>query len=133
VWIRSRTASVPAIPPRVHSEEEVRAWFRDVVLVHREVWVAQADDSVIGLLVLDGDSVDQLYVEPSWAGQGVGSRLLHVAKERRPRGLELWTFQANAGAARFYERHGFVAVDATDGDNEEGAPDVGYQWRRSSG
>jgi hypothetical protein len=33
----------------------------------------------------------------------------------------------NAGARRFYEREGFVAVDSTDGHgNEERAPDVRY-------
>lgn len=99
-------------------------------LVYREVWVALADDSVIAVLVLDGDSVDQLYVDPGWTGQGVGSGLIHLAKERRSTGLDLWTFQANDGARRFYERHGFVAVDTTDGDNEEGAPDIRYEWRR---
>jgi hypothetical protein len=31
-------------------------------------------------------------------------------------------------ARRFYERHGFVAEATTDGDNEEGAPDVRYRW-----
>ena len=31
---------------------------------------------------------------------------------------------------RFYERHGFTAVEWTDGDNEEGEPDVRMVWRR---
>ena len=51
-----------------------------------------------------------------------------IAKERRPRGLQMWTFQANGGARRFYERHGFVVMEATDGDNEERAPDVRNEW-----
>jgi hypothetical protein len=54
--------------------------------------------------------------------------LLDLAKERRPGGLDLWTFQANAGARRSYERHGFAATSTTDGDNEEAAPDVRYHW-----
>ena len=58
----------------------------------------------------------------------MGSRLLDVAKQHRPTGLKLWTFQANAGARRFYERNGFVGIATTEGDNEEGAPDVLYQW-----
>ncbi len=128
VWLRSRAASVPAIPPPVHSDQEVRAWFEEVVLPSREVWVAETGGTIIALLVLDGDLVDQLYVDPIWTGRGVGSRLLGVAKERRPAGLNLWTFQANVGARRFYERHGFVATETTDGDNEEGAPDVRYEW-----
>jgi GNAT superfamily N-acetyltransferase len=73
--------------------------------------------------------LEELYVLPAWAGRGIRSRLIALAKHRRPAGLELWTFQANAGARRFYERHGFRAVEFTDGSgNEEGQPDVRYMW-----
>jgi GNAT superfamily N-acetyltransferase len=98
----------------------------------REVWVAVVDDEVVALLVLEGDWVDQLYVHPDWTGRGLGTRLLEVAKAERPAGLELWAFQSNIGARRFYERHGFTAVAMTDGDNEEGAPDVRYRWSGTS-
>ena len=55
-----------------------------------------------------------------------------MAKRERPQGLQLWAFQSNTGARRFYERHGFVEVRRTDGrDNEEGAPDVLYRYRAS--
>jgi hypothetical protein len=45
-----------------------------------------------------------------------------------PEGLQLWTFASNASAQRFYERHCFVETRRTDGDNEEGAPDILYAW-----
>jgi hypothetical protein len=33
-------------------------------------------------------------------------------------------------ARRFYERHGFVSVERTDGlHNEEREPDISYVWR----
>jgi GNAT superfamily N-acetyltransferase len=129
LWLRSRAASVPAIPPAVHTDAEVQRWFSDVVLPTHEVWVAQVDDgSVIGLIVLDESWVDQLYVDPPWFGRGVGSRLLTFAKRQRPKGLELWTFESNHSARRFYERHGFTVVDSTDGDNEEAEPDLRYRW-----
>ena len=54
--------------------------------------------------------------------------LVNLAKELHPEHLDLWTFQSNTAARRFYERHGFVAIDATDGQNEENAPDVHYRW-----
>ena len=98
----------------------------------RELWVAVDDISadVTGLLVLADSDVDQLYVDPSWCGRGIGSQLLEQAKRLRPDGLWLWTSQANTRARRFYERHDFVAVHATDGSgNEERAPDVRYAWR----
>ena len=81
------------------------------------------------MMVVDDGWVDQLYVDPTYAGRGLGAQLLDVAKVHSPEGLHLWAFQSNAGARRFYERHGFDSVAMTDGDNEEGAPDVQYEWR----
>ncbi|MZD06742.1 GNAT family N-acetyltransferase [Streptomyces sp. SID5785] len=130
VWLRAFTAALPTVR-RAHDDDGVRAWFTHVVVPSRETWVAVGEDgAVAGLLVLDGDELDQLYVDPDRQGRGLGGRLLALAKERRPAGLDLWTFQVNAGARRFYERHGFRAVEETDGSrNEEREPDVRYAWR----
>jgi GNAT superfamily N-acetyltransferase len=132
VWLRSRAASVPGIPPPVHTDAEVRGWFQEVVFATREVWVAYDRGAVVGLLVLEDEWIDQLYVEPDRTGRGIGGQLIDVAKRQRPSALKLWTFEANVGARRFYERHGFVATDSTAGDNEEGAPDVRYEWSPST-
>ena len=130
-WLRSRAAAVPAIPPSVHPPDEVHAWFEAVVLPSKETWVAEEDGTVLALLVLDEDWIDQLYVAPGHTGNGLGTDLVNLAKARRPRGLRLWTFQTNRGAQRFYEGHGFLSVETTSGDNEENAPDVQYRWRPS--
>jgi GNAT superfamily N-acetyltransferase len=132
LYLRARAAALRAgsIPPGIHDAEDVRAYFASHIVEDCELWVAERDGAVAGILVLDGDFVDQLYVEPQLTGRGIGSALLDVAKRERPAGLQLWTFQSNAGAQRFYERHGFVAVRRTDGrDNEERAPDVLYAYR----
>lgn len=128
LWMRSRAAAAPAIPPPIHGPEEIRGWFVDVVLPTREVWVADVDGTAVGVLVLHGDWVDQLYVDVGSTGRGIGGQLITHAKRQRPEKLQLWVFQSNAGARRFYERHGFVAMERTDGDNEERAPDVRYEW-----
>lgn len=128
LWLRSRAASVPEIPPPVHTDDEVLAWFEAVVFPEREVWVVDEAGAVVGLLVLDGEWIDQLYVEPGRTGRGMGSQLMALAKQQRPSALKLWTFQANTRARRFYERHGFVNTGATDDDNEEHAPDVRCEW-----
>jgi GNAT superfamily N-acetyltransferase len=128
VWLRSRYASIPAIPPPAHSDDEVREWFASVVVPRRELWVIEVDEGLVALMVIDDGWLAQLYVHPEWTGRGLGSRLLNLAKELHPNGLDLWTFQSNVGARRFYERHGFAALEATDGANEEGAPDVHYHW-----
>lgn len=128
VWIRSRRASIPAIPPPIHDDDQVRTYFEHVVLPTYDVWVAESDGAVIALLALHGDWIEHLYVDPDRVGAGVGSALLDVAKRERPGGLRLWTFEANAGARRFYERHGLTPTATTAGDNEEGAPDIHYVW-----
>ena len=73
-------------------------------------------------MALSDSMVEQLYVAPDWIGHGVGRRLLDLAKDRRPDGLELYCFQANACARRFYEGHGFVPVAFGDGTRNDGAP-----------
>jgi GNAT superfamily N-acetyltransferase len=131
VFLRSRHASVPAIPPLVHDDDDVHHYFASVVLPDHEVWIGDADGQVVALLVLGDDFIEHLYVDPDWTGRGLGSELVDVAKTRCREGLSLWTFQSNAGARRFYENHGFKAEAMTDGDNEEGAPDVRYRWTKS--
>ncbi|MER6443932.1 GNAT family N-acetyltransferase [Streptomyces venezuelae] len=53
--------------------------------------------------------MEQLYLDPAWRGRHLGGRFMSLAKEQRPEGLSLWTFQVNEPAHRFYERHGFIA------------------------
>jgi ribosomal protein S18 acetylase RimI-like enzyme len=130
LWLRARKAAVGAIPATVHTDDDVRGWFRSHVIQECELWVAQdGSGRLVGILVLDAEWVDQLYVDPQQTGRGIGGRLLTVAKRERPGGLRLWTFVSNAAAQRFYEGHGFVEVERTDGRrNEEGAPDILYVW-----
>ncbi|MCX5406205.1 GNAT family N-acetyltransferase [Streptomyces sp. NBC_00335] len=128
-WLRSFRTALPTVR-LAHSDQEVRDWFSSVVVPRYETWIAVAGGTVAGLLVLDGEELEQLYLEPSCRGQGLGDRLMALAKQRRPAGLGLWTFQVNGPAQRFYERHGFIAVERTDGlRNEEHEPDIRYVWQ----
>jgi GNAT superfamily N-acetyltransferase len=113
----------------VHTDEEVLAWIRRVVIDVLEAWVVTVDDVIVGIMALDDTDIAQLYLDPRWRGRGIGDLLIAHAKSRRPSGLGLWTFQVNAGARRFYERHGFAEVMRTDGArNEEREPDVRLEW-----
>ncbi len=136
LYLRARRAAEPAIPPGVHDDADVHRWMRDRLVAPGHVWLASGDDGALaGLVALTPGWVEQLYVEPGRTGHGIGSALLGFAKEHEETGgLQLWTFAANTGARRFYERHGFVAVEHTDGSaNEERTPDVRYVWARDPG
>lgn len=130
MYVRARRHAVPDIPPLRNGDARCREWLVGVVLSGREVWLAEAEDAVAGVMLLEEDWIEQLYVDPSWIGRGIGTKLLDVAKSCRPDGLQLWTFQSNHRAHRFYERHGFVPAQRTNGSgNQELAPDVRYVWR----
>lgn len=86
---------------------------------------------LIGFISFREGWIDHLYVLPDAHGRGVGTALLTVARSQYD-DLSLWTFQANTGARRFCERHGFRAVRMTDGaGNEAREPDVLYHWTRA--
>jgi 8-oxo-dGTP pyrophosphatase MutT (NUDIX family)/GNAT superfamily N-acetyltransferase len=128
VYLRSRAFALPTVP-LVHADREVRRWMADEVVGRTDMWVAEVDGTIVALMVLDGGWIEHLYLDPSWMGRGLGDQLVQLAKERSSAGLQLWTFQVNEPARRFYERHGFVAEEFTEGaGNEERAPDVRYRW-----
>ena len=136
ILIGSRMEFMP-FAPSAHPDSEVRHWVRDVLLPTTQATVAVADGNiVVGVLACsrkDGRSwIDQLMLHPAHVGQGIGSRLLAHALATMPVPVRLYTFQQHLRARKFYERHGFVAIEFTDGSsNEERVPDVLYELARS--
>jgi ribosomal protein S18 acetylase RimI-like enzyme len=94
------------------------------------IWLAEDKGRVVGFSGVKDQELTHLYVRPESQGRGIGSALLDHAKAVSPERLELWVFQKNEGARRFYERHGFRLVRLTDGgENMEREPDALYEWR----
>ena len=134
VYLRSFRAALPTVT-LAHPDHEVAEWMRDVVIGERDTWTVERDGEPVALLSLDPPADDgptflnHLYLAPESRGLGIGDSLMALAKAERPGGLQLWAFQANAPARRFYARHGFVEVELTDGlTNEEREPDVRMVW-----
>ena len=125
-----RTAFRVSLPflPEIHTEPEDLGFVALRMLPHKTVWVASVNGAVVGFIAFDEDWIDQLYIHPDHQGQGIGPVLLDKALESgTPK--QLWAFQQNERARRFYEARGFVATEFTDGAaNEEKTPDVRYVW-----
>ncbi len=134
VYMRSKSFALPEVP-EPHTEAEVATWMANDAVTTMDVWVAELDGVIVGQMMLAPGWLQHLYLDPSWMGRGLGERLMSLARQRQPGELQLWAFQSNLGARRFYERHGFDAVEFTDGSgNAERWPDVRYvSGQRSAG
>jgi GNAT superfamily N-acetyltransferase len=127
IHLRSRAAAMPWLPV-LHDEAETRGWMAGVLRGQR-VLVAERSGRPVGFAAVDGEWLEQLYVEPEAFGTGVGRRLLDAVKNDRPAGLSLHVFTRNARGRRFYDAAGFLLVEESDGSgNEELEPDCTYRW-----
>ena len=130
IHLTSRRRAMPYLR-RPHTDDEARGYFaRRVGNPPRVWWVLRHRGQVVAYMMLDGENLDHLYVSPFCQGQGFGSALLDRAKALSPGRLVLWTFQRNERARSFYEARGFRSIGRSDGDNEEGEPDMQYEWRK---
>jgi len=130
LFLAARLSMLPHLG-QLRTEEETGRWMRDVVFPRHSVWLADVAGEIVGFGARDGTWLAHLYVKPGWTGKGIGTRLLEVIVAEAARispVLRLYTFARNAGARRFYERHGFVVTAESDGtSNEEREPDVRYE------
>ncbi|MGJ5178900.1 GNAT family N-acetyltransferase [Bradyrhizobium oligotrophicum] len=114
----------------LHTPVEDRWFYRERVFRDCELWGAFQGDELTGFVAFRNAWIDQLYIRSEAQGRGIGSRLLDLAKDSSDR-LQLWTFQRNTAARRFYERRGFVLIEQSEGTrNEEREPDALYCWTR---
>src|ERR1700730_7640652 len=112
----------------LHTPDEDRWFFNERVFAAFPLWGYFDDNELVGFIAFREGWIDHLYVLPSSQRRGVGVALLRVAQSRSCP-LSLWTFQRNKNARKFYEKHGFILVDVTDGyRNEEKEPDTMYSW-----
>jgi GNAT superfamily N-acetyltransferase len=129
------TDAIAAKPwkPRLHTGAE------DIAFVGRMIdrgWVTVAEHidlpTLHGFLARENDYIHALFIAPDKRNSGVGRALIEDAQSKAD-SLNLWTFEANTGAQRFYLREGFKETARTDGhDNDEGLPDVQFVWQRQA-
>ena len=131
VYLATVRSELPYLQP-AHTDDEVRAYFRDQVLPQSRVLVAVRGGDVVGFGAYAAGELDHLYVRPDVLRQGVGTALIQQIKRESPNGLSLWAFQRNWAARGFYRRHGFAVTAMTDGSrNEEREPDLRMFWPRA--
>jgi GNAT superfamily N-acetyltransferase len=132
IYLASRKQCL-SYAPLAHTDEQVRTWVREILIPSGGVTVGIIDDTIVGFIATSRAEshtwLDQLYVNPSFIGTGVGSALLRFSQTQLTCPIRLYTFQQNERARRFYLRHGFREIEFTDGSaNEERVPDILMEW-----
>jgi putative acetyltransferase len=130
LWRRARVHAYGDFQVRKgHTVERDREYFREVVQVKSDLWVAEIDGRPAAFMAIAGDFIDQLFVAPEHQRRGLGGALLAHARGLSPTGLRLYTFQFNGNARAFYEKRGFVVAHFGVSAPPESEPDVEYRWR----
>ena len=70
------------------------------------------DGFVKGMIHINGDSIEELYVEPLLEGMGIGGKLIEFAKANY-NCYQLWVLDENERAKKFYKEHGFRETEET--------------------
>jgi GNAT superfamily N-acetyltransferase len=94
-----------------------------------DLTLAFRDDVLSGFMALrlHDRCLDQLFIAPDAKGQGLGSALIDLAKQRLPDGMWLRTAEANHPARAFYEKRGFRHTES-DQHPRLGYGRVIYRW-----
>ncbi|MER2496174.1 GNAT family N-acetyltransferase [Vibrio neptunius] len=129
LWRDSMQAAI-GIPP-VHTVESQAFFLNHILPETHNIYVVINNETrqPVAFVAINDSEVNQLYVHRGYQSMGLGSQLLVMAKQQSSGRLSLRTFENNIRAQQFYERHGFVAIGG-DAENEEGLPDILYEWRR---
>jgi putative acetyltransferase len=121
-----RWRAVQIIAPRAYTSEQIQAWLPEPDSLKktrqrcedgRDVWVAvSATDDVAGVIDLENDGhIDTLYVDPDYAGKGIGfSLLMHVEQIAQERNLGQLYTEASELAAPVFTRAGFSTTERRD-------------------
>jgi len=95
---------------------EIDRMVAEEFLPNVELWlIDDAQGRAAGFLVMDGEMIDALFVDPAMHGQGFGTALLEHALALAPGALVEASEQAT-NALPFYEARGFVRIGRSETD-----------------
>lgn len=81
-------------------------------LASLELWVGECGGVLAGFLVMDGDMVEALFIDPPYIGKGLGGKFIgHALATRAPGcGLRVDANEQNPNAVAFYLSRGFREI-----------------------
>lgn len=115
IWCASVDATHDFLLPndRYEIEQIVRGFLPGAPL-----WLAvDGDDRAIGFMLLDGEQMEALFIDPAWRGRGVGRALVEHGLVLSPT-MTTDVNEQNAQAVGFYLRLGFEQTGRSESDSQ---------------
>ncbi|EIP3425644.1 acetyltransferase [Salmonella enterica] len=114
IWRRSVDATHDFLSDAYRAElEELVSDF----LPEAPLWVTVTDqDEPVGFMLLTGEHMDALFIDPDVRGQGIGKRLVEHALTLVP-GLTTNVNEQNTQAVGFYKKMGFKVAGRSEMDD----------------
>jgi len=123
IWFEGANSMGVAMPVTLADLRE--RWLKEIA-AGWDVYVARDGRVPVAFMALNPGKLDQLFVAAAYRGQGIGGRLLALARERMPEGFYLTTaIQGRAHA--FYQREGLLRGEVS--RHRFGHEIVRYDWR----
>ena len=115
IWHRAWHSAHPGhVPDGLTAARTLAAFHERTPSRVADTTVAEVDGRVVGFTMVDGDEVEQVFVDPDLHGSGIAAVLLDAAERRvAAAGYDVaWlaVVVGNARARRFYEKHGWADV-----------------------
>ena len=127
VWRDSKQAVVNY--KEIHDANSYLDYLENVLVKNYKITLCLDEyDSVLGFIVYNPHEINQLYIQKDAQGGGIGKAFVNLAKAQS-NSLNLYTFQENEGAIKFYQKQGF-SITESGMENEEALPDFKMQWTR---
>jgi putative acetyltransferase len=110
-----RRQSITELAPKGMSIADAASWAERLTVAgmkrklrELEIWVAEVSETVVGWGAVRGDRVEGLYMDPEFAGRGIGTELLGLLERlMRGRGIPAVCAEASSNAEAFYLRRGY--------------------------
>jgi len=114
-----RERAIKKINSKIYSKKGVgdliiNSSFSSVVLdlEDYEIFILVEDDCVIGTVSLGKNQIGELYVDPDYAGRGIGKKLLNfIEKYAKSKDIKNIYLFSTVSSEKFYKKNGYKATN----------------------
>lgn len=108
-WKASHTGICSSVFISIHTPRRQMQFLESEIAKGAQLYML-IEEKPVGIVSVNGNLIENLYVLPDEQNKGYGTQLLSFAISKCSRTPSLWILNTNEGAKRLYERNGFFST-----------------------